>query len=236
MKKFAVFDIDGTLIRWQLYHGLVDQLAKEGHVSQDQRTAIKNARMSWKNRHHEDTFTDYQTTLVSVFHDILHSLPVEAFDRAIDTVFDTYKDQVYTYTRDLLKTLKQQGYTLFAISGSHHEIIKKLADYYGFDDAVGNEYQRNVHTFTGKHQYVVENKPEILKKLVAKHGVGWGKSIAVGDSGSDASLLKLVEQPIAFNPDRKLLVTAKEHGWALVIERKNVIYNLEQIDGRYLLV
>lgn len=236
MKKFAVFDIDGTLIRWQLYHGLVDQLAKEGHVSQDQHATIKNARMAWKNRHHDHTFSDYQSTLVKVFHDILHSLPADAFDRAIDTVFDTYKDQVYTYTRDLLKTLKQQGYTLFAISGSHHEIIKKLADYYGFDDAVGNEYQRDNNSFTGMHQYTVDNKPEILKKLVERHDVSWAESIAVGDSGSDASILELVERPIAFNPDQKLFAIAREHGWTIVIERKNVIYNLEQSDGRYLLV
>src|SRR3546814_11785501 len=29
MKKFAVFDIDGTLIRWQLYHAVVETVAKD---------------------------------------------------------------------------------------------------------------------------------------------------------------------------------------------------------------
>ncbi len=28
-QPFAVFDIDGTIIRWQLYHALADELAKE---------------------------------------------------------------------------------------------------------------------------------------------------------------------------------------------------------------
>ena len=31
-RPFAVFDIDGTLIRWQLYHSIADTLARLGHI------------------------------------------------------------------------------------------------------------------------------------------------------------------------------------------------------------
>jgi phosphoserine phosphatase len=33
-KRFAVFDLDGTLVRWQLYHALVDRLAKKGYLGE----------------------------------------------------------------------------------------------------------------------------------------------------------------------------------------------------------
>ena len=51
----------------------------------------------------------------------------------------------------------------------------------------------------------------------------------------DASVLKLVETAIAFNPEDKLYTLAKEQAWKIVIERKNVIYELEPSNGTYLL-
>ena len=49
-RSFAVFDIDGTLIRWQLYHAVADALVKLGHVEPGAYEEIKVARMNWKTR------------------------------------------------------------------------------------------------------------------------------------------------------------------------------------------
>ena len=32
-RPFAVFDIDGTLIRWQLYHAVADDMAKQNIIN-----------------------------------------------------------------------------------------------------------------------------------------------------------------------------------------------------------
>ncbi|MBX4191162.1 hypothetical protein KW794_03685, partial [Candidatus Saccharibacteria bacterium] len=49
-RPFAVFDIDGTLIRWQLYHSTADTLARLGHIEPKLHQTIKDARMVWKRR------------------------------------------------------------------------------------------------------------------------------------------------------------------------------------------
>jgi len=232
-RPFAVFDIDGTLIRWQLYHSLVDELARTGYIKKSEYRKVKESRMTWKRREHKSTFAVYRSTLVEVFHDALKTLPPSELDSAAEKVFETYKDQVYTYTRDLIARLKDQGYVLFAISGSQHEIITRLATYYGFDDAVGNQYERAGEKLTGEHQHVVENKPKVLKGLMKKYNVEFKNSIAIGDSGSDASLLELVDHPVAFNPDQTLFEIATGKKWPIIIERKNVIYELRSVDGSY---
>jgi phosphoserine phosphatase len=151
-------------------------------------------------------------------------------------VLDTYKDQVYRYTRDLIKDLKRQDYFLFAISASQDMIVNLLAMYYGFDDAGGSSYEVKKGHFTGKSQILKsERKPMFLKQLVKKHGASWQGSIAVGDSEGDIDMLAAVEQPIAFNPSKKLFDHARQQGWPIVIERKNVIYQLEPKDGKYVL-
>lgn len=80
-----------------------------------------------------------------------------------------------------------------------------------------------------------ERKPEKLNELVTKHGASWTDSIAVGDSEGDIPMLSAVERPIAFNPTKMLFDKAKEQGWSIVIERKNMVYRLEPSDGSYLL-
>jgi HAD superfamily hydrolase (TIGR01490 family) len=235
-KPFAVFDIDGTLIRWQLYHAIADNLVKFGYIAPVKFQAIKDARMVWKRRESSESFKQYELELVKLYDDILAEITVDQFERTAAAVFEEYKDQVYTYTRDLLNELKKQGYSLFAISGSQVQIVSKMAGYYGFDDYEARVDQQRNSRFTGKSTTPIFNKDAVLKRMARRNKISFNGSIAVGDSASDIKMLNLVEQPIAFNPERALFEKAKINGWKVVIERKNMIYELEKPNGRYELV
>jgi HAD superfamily hydrolase (TIGR01490 family) len=234
-KPFAVFDIDGTLIRWQLYHAIADALAKGGYVDDKAYQVVRDARIAWKRRIDAESFKTYERYLVKFYNQLLENLSVDNFMKAADSVFEEYKDQVYVYTRDLIKKLKSDGYLLLALSGSQSEIVEKVADYYGFDDYVGTTYERSGKFFTGSLIAHLGKKDEVLKKLVTRHQASWQKSVAVGDSGGDISMLEAVEVPIVFNPEKKLFDHAKGKGWKIIIERKNMVYELENKDGSYLL-
>lgn len=236
-RPFAVFDIDGTIIRWQLYHAVADRLARDGHLDSKQYAEIRAARLVWKQRQQTSSYSDYEEALVEFFNQAVTDIKVELVMAACQEVIAKYKDQVYTYTRELIKQLKQQDYLLFAISASQDEMVRELADYYGFDDAGGSTYEIRDGRYTGKSSVLKSDlKPEFLKELVAKHGATWQGSIAVGDSESDIDMLSVVEQPIAFNPTRELFETAKREGWRVVIERKHMVYELEAKNGSYVLV
>lgn len=236
MGKFAVFDIDGTLIRWQLYHALVDSLGKNRLIDQKDYQKLRQARMAWKRRISPNSFKDYERILIEVYESALPKINVRQFDKIAKDVANEYKTQVYTFTRNLIKELKNKGYFLIAISGSHYELVSFMAEQYGFDCYIGTTYVRKDDHFTGKKILANKNKGLMLKKLIAEYDLTYKKSTAIGDSESDISLLNMVENPIAFNPDQKLYTTAKSNGWKIVIERKNVIYHLEERDGKYLLV
>ncbi len=235
MTRFAVFDIDGTLIRWQLYHVMADKLAKNGLLGPSAKDQLKTARMKWKRREHSKAFHDYEAKLIEIYEAAVPTIETADFDNLINDIIEEYKDQTYTYTKELAKTLKDKGYVLLAISGSHHELVSKIAEYYGFDDAVGTKYERLGEAFTGNKFVGSHDKKSTLQKLVAKHKLTWKDSYAVGDSLSDASMLELAENPIAFNPNQELYEIATKNNWKIVIERKNVIYELENDHGKYLL-
>lgn len=231
-RPFAVFDIDGTLIRWQLYHAIADSLARQGHIKPETYQTMRESRMAWKRRT-GSSFKDYERQVIENYEAVLKTLSFKEFEQAIDSVFEEYKDQTYTYTRDLIAKLKHDGYLLFAISGSQTEIVSKIAAYYDFDDYIGTVYKRNDIGFTGSKTIGSLNKDTTLKALVQKHGTNFKSSIGVGDSHSDISMLEIVDQPIAFNPEAELFKHAKARGWKVVIERKNMIYTLQMKEGKY---
>jgi HAD superfamily hydrolase (TIGR01490 family) len=232
-QKFAVFDIDGTLIRWQLYHVLVDKLAGAGMLVADAKERLRASRMHWKRREHPDSFKAYERELINLYEEALQNVSTAAFDDLVLAVIDEYKDQTYAYSRQLLQDLKAQNYVLLIISGSHHELIEQIAKYYGFDDFIGTHYERRGTGFSGEKQVASSDKRAALQTMVKKHGLTYKGSLAIGDSASDIPMLELVEKPIAFNPDRILFEEARKKGWKIVIERKNMVYELEAKDGTY---
>jgi HAD superfamily hydrolase (TIGR01490 family) len=234
-RPFAVFDIDGTIIRWQLYHAIGDELARRGVIGTAAFQKVRTARMDWKRRSGEEQFRAYELALVAAFDGALPGLGVKVLADAAEAVFAEYKEQVYTYTRDLIGDLKKKNYLLFAVSGSPDIIVSKLADHYGFDDFAATNFEVKNGRFTGDKQLSIGQKPELLNRLINKHGTSLADSIAVGDSEGDIDMLAMVEQPIAFNPSKQLFEHATKQGWPIVLERKNVVYKLERHDGSYVL-
>jgi phosphoserine phosphatase len=110
-----------------------------------------------------------------------------------------------------------------------------MADYYGFDDHAATSFGVENGHFTGAKELSIGKKPELLSGLIKKHGASSEGSLGVGDSEGDISMLNTVEQPIAFNPSKKLFGHAQEQGWKIVLERKNVVYELRSENGKYVL-
>lgn len=232
-KKFAAFDIDGTIFRWQLYHELFDAFSEAGLIDARETGRVIAARNKWSIR--DSSFTDYEETLVGVMERAIIGLPEQTVRDMAGQILQQKGMRTYAYTRKLLATLRDQGYFLIAISGSHHQLVEPFARLHSIDVAYGSQFEIVKGKFHKRSAGVLGRKDEILHKIVASHDLSWDDSYAVGDSGGDISMLQIVTHPIAFNPDDRLFAAAVEHGWRVVIERKNMIYELENHDGTYLL-
>ncbi|MCL2869933.1 HAD family phosphatase [Candidatus Saccharibacteria bacterium] len=225
-KKFAVFDVDGTFIRWQLFHVIIDRLAKQGMLGTTVYDDIRSARMKWKQRRSSDEFQFYEDKLFKSFVKSLAGVNYDDYLAIVKATLDEYLEQTYIYTRDLANQLKQQGYALLMISGSPVEALELLAKHYGFDDFDGFRGEVKNGKFTGKYTTPMFDKNGALDRLVQKHGLSYADSYGIGDTKTDAAILAATQHPIAFNPSGHLLAEAKRRGWPVVIERKDVIYKL----------
>lgn len=226
MKKFAVFDIDGTLYRWQLYHELVQMLALQGVFPDQTYTQLDQQWNKWRGG--EVSFDDYESYVIQTMVENLPTIPIQAFETACDTIIEQSAHKTHHFPRALLKDLRGQDYTIIAITGSQQELIERFAKHYDIDIAIGATYERKKDRFTGAiTRPTIGHKPEILQALVREYKLTWDSSLAIGDSDGDITLLQLVQRPIAFNPSAGLFKHAEKHNWPIVIERKNIAYRLE---------
>ena len=235
-RPYAVFDIDGTLIRWQLYHALADKLVKLGAIDASDYRQVLRARNNWKSRRATTSFSEYEAAMIDLVGRSLPGMDYSLFKDACSDVFKRYQDQVYTFTRDLITQLRQQHYLIFALSGSPSELVSMVAEYYNFDDFAGSTYDVQDGHLSGIVKALLgPAKPKRLLTLIEQHDASLSGSIAVGDTASDIGMLELAERAIAFNPSQELFNKALESGWEVVVERKNMVYRLNYEHGSYVL-
>jgi phosphoserine phosphatase len=68
----------------------------------------------------------------------------------------------------------------------------------------------------------------VLEEFLHEAELNLDGSVGVGDTLSDVGFLELVQPPIVFNPNCSLFDVARQQDWPIVVERKDVIYNLQK--------
>jgi HAD superfamily hydrolase (TIGR01490 family) len=226
-RPVAAFDIDGTVFRSSLLIELVDRLILRGVFPEDARRAYERAQEEWLDRKGE--YEPYIRKVVASFAKYSKGVPYGDVADAAGEVIEELKHRTYRYTRDLITDLKRRGYYLLAISHSPKFIVDGFAYELGFHKSYGTFYATGASgRFTGdiEDEHLIMNKANILKRAVEKEGLTLKGSVGAGDTESDISMLSLVEDPIAFNPNRALYRHASQKLWKIVVERKDVIYEL----------
>lgn len=226
-RKFAVFDVDGTIFRSSLLIQVVERLIDTGSFPKDAAAVYERQHEKWLDR--EGDYQEYIDGVVRAFNKHLKGLHYGVLADAAEEVVERQAKHVYRYTRDLLKELKEKNYFLLAVSHSPKTVLDKFCPRMGFDKSYGIVYEIGPQElFTGKivDDHLILNKANVLKRAVEKEELSLAHSIGVGDTESDIPFLEMVAKPVCFNPNKKLYRYAKLEKWKVVIERKDVIYQL----------
>lgn len=226
-RKLAVFDIDGTLFRSGLHQEVFYELIKMGVMPSEASEKTTEKHRQWRHRIHGNAFEEFEQTLVGYIDNHLPKLKITDYEEAARRVLEKKAENVYVYTRNLLCRLQDEGYFTIAISGSQEALVEPFAQRYGFDAWMGQQWAKGEEYFTGEVVKTHTGKDKLLQIFIDKHDLTLDGSYAVGDSNGDSGMLSMVDNPIAFNPTHELLEKSLVNGWKIVVERKNVSYELE---------
>lgn len=223
----AIFDIDGTIIRSSLFVELTEELVRRNILPRAAKDEYEAQHKKWVER--EGNYEDYILAMVKTYRKFIKGVYYGDMADTAKDVVKMQKKRTYRYTRDLIKDLQKKDYFLLAVSHSPKTILDYFCPTMGFDKAYGVLYEIGPEdNFTGgvMEEHLIMNKATIVKRAIEKQGLTLKGSIGVGDTESDIAFLELVDNPICFNPNSKLYRHAKREKWKVVVERKDVIYEL----------
>jgi HAD superfamily hydrolase (TIGR01490 family) len=223
----AVFDVDGTLFRRGLLPALTRRLVSEGIFPEWVREELSRDYYAWVER--RGSYDTYDGLVVDLFLRELKGTAATELQRCARVEVEAHGRRLHMYTRDMAARLKRAGYQLIAISGSPQDILDLFLTPLGFDRSWGTVLAQDARgCYNGEVlHYPFKNKRQVLEEFLSDADVDLEGSVGIGDTLSDVGFLELVWTPLAFNPNRSLFEVAQRRGWPIVVERKDVIYNLQ---------
>jgi HAD superfamily hydrolase (TIGR01490 family) len=225
--KIAIFDIDGTIFRKNLHFELINELTWMKVFPREARDELADIYAGWLT--HEGTYEDYRKALVKLYSEHIKGCSKEAVLKASKMLVPFHAKRTYIYAEQLIKKLRAENYHLLVISGSPIEVVEEYnRQYLKFDGSFGSVYAVDAEgNYTGEASFEPsKNKGSLVEQYLYEHKLSLKDSYGIGDTESDTSFLKMVEHPIAFNPNQNLKAAAEEHGWKIVVEKKDVIYEI----------
>lgn len=224
--KLAVFDIDGTIFRKNLAFELINELAWHGVFKKDVRNELVRHYSNWLD--HKGTYEDYRRALVSMYEKNLKGCKKEEIIKAAKEAVEFFQDRTYVFAEDLIKKLRSENYNIIAVSGSPIEIVEEYNRHLKFDAVFGSVYEMDAdEIYTGAAIFEpTKDKSQVVRRYLMENNLTLADSYGIGDTESDAPVLDMVDNPIAFNPNLNLKEIAEEKGWKIIVEKKDVIYDL----------
>ncbi|MGG7177074.1 HAD-IB family hydrolase [Clostridium paraputrificum] len=235
MKKVAAFfDIDGTVYREGLITEVFKKLVKYEIIQGEKwYNEVRPEFIKWDKR--QGDYDMYLLKMVDIYMDAIKGLKRDQIDFIAKRVVEQKGDRVYTFTRDRIKWHKEQGHIVITVSGSPYELVREMANKYGFDDFRGSIYVQDEHNmYTGEviPMWDSVSKEKAIKELEELYNIDLSKSYAYGDTGGDYTMLKMVNNPYCMNPTKELLTKVVgdeelKEKVNVIVERKDVTYNLD---------
>ncbi|MCF6281973.1 MAG: HAD-IB family hydrolase [Candidatus Polarisedimenticolaceae bacterium] len=211
----VLFDLDNTLISGDSDHLWGDFLVKQGAVDE-----------VYYQRENDRFYREYQEGKLDIYEFLsfslrpLHENKLAQLQAWRETFLTQMIDPIIPQaSRDLLQKHRQAGDLLVIITATNSFITGPIAERLGVENLLATEPERVDGHFTGGVSGLPcyrEGKVSRLNSWLASNGAGLKGSWFYSDSHNDLPLLRLVDNPVAVDPDEQLRKEAVLNGWSVI--------------------
>jgi HAD superfamily hydrolase (TIGR01490 family) len=213
--SLAIFDLDNTLIADDSDYLWGQFLVEQGIVDKDQ-YASANAKF----------YDDYKQG----------TLDIKAFLRfSLRPLADNHPEQLYQWraqfieeiirplllksAQELIAKHRDRGDTLLVITATNRFVTEPIVKLYGIDNLLATTPSFKEGRYTGDFDGIPcfqEGKVKLLEAWLKDSTETMQDSWFYSDSHNDLPLLKLVDNPVAVDPDEKLRQFAAAAQWPII--------------------
>lgn len=211
----AIFDLDNTLINGDSDHAWGQFLVDEQLVDAD---IVKDA-----NDRFLKQYQDGGLDIIEYLHFALGFLtgksPEELAPLHQRFMEKAIEPMLLPKAMELIAHHKAQGHQLLVITATNRFVTEPIVHRLGFDELIACEPELKNGLYTGKPSGTpsfAHGKVVRLNEWLASRDLSLDGAWFYSDSHNDLPLLECVDNPVAVNPDDKLLNIAQERNWPVL--------------------
>ena len=211
----AVFDLDETLIapdsdrEWGVY------VCDRGLVNADE-----------YRRRNDAFYEDYLQGRLDIHEylafvcDLLHQHPMDELHRFREEfIRERIEPGILDKARDLVNDHRERGDVLLVITATIEFVTRPIVDMFSIDTLIAPELEIVDNRYTGRvlgTPSFAEGKVTRLQAWLDETGHSLAGSHFYSDSHNDLPLLRLVDHPVAVDPDPTLRTEAEKLNWRII--------------------
>lgn len=213
--SLALFDLDNTLIAGDSDYEWGKWLVHKNKVDKDH-----------YKRMNEQFYRDYEAGVLDIYAYLDFALaPLAQIEPAeLDALHREFMEQIIApmwlpSAEKLLARHREKGDLLVIISATNRFIVEPICHKLGVEEIIATEPEQINGRYTGKVSGMPsyqQGKVERLHDWLQNRHETLRGSYFYSDSINDLSLLKLVDNPVAVNPDSKLKAEAQAQAWPIM--------------------
>lgn len=211
----AIFDLDNTLLGGDSDYLWGQYLSENGHVDGEQQK-IKN----------QQFYGQYQAGTLDI-----HEFLAFQFTPLKENTFAVLAEWRENYLAEKIEPImlpkaqalvqkhRNQGDTLMIITATNSFITRPIADKLGIDLLIATEPEQIDGEYTGNTAGIPsfhQGKVDRLNQWLEDNQHDMAGSYFYSDSHNDLPLLDIVDNPVAVDPDPKLIDAATQNGWPII--------------------
>lgn len=211
----AIFDLDNTLIGGDSDHAWGEFIVSRGLVDRE----------GYKARN-DDFARDYAAGTLDIQAYLAFALQLlaehpEAQLTAWHAEFmaEMIEPIMLPRAKELIEQHRARGDTLMIITATNRFVTAPIAARLGIDILLATECERVDDRYTGRSTDVPcfrEGKVTRLQRWLDENGASLEGAYFYSDSHNDLPLLRMVDNPVAVDPDETLQAHAQENGWKVI--------------------
>jgi len=213
----AFFDVDNTMMQGASIYYFARGLARRKYFSTTDvmRFAWKQLRFRVIAAEHGGDVTAAKAAALA----FVEGWKVETLERLSEEIFDELMaDRIWSGTHALARLHLDAGQRVWLVTAAPVELGRIIAQRLGLTGALGTVAEHINGVYTGRLVGEMLHGPakgEAIKALAAREGLDLAACSAYSDSFNDLTMLSMVGDPCAVNPDAKLRAYARQQGWRI---------------------
>jgi HAD superfamily hydrolase (TIGR01490 family) len=218
--RAAIFDFDGTLYKKETFPVLMKHL--KHHPLYHKRykrffRTILPPYIGYKLKIYPEHRMRERS--MQIYLSSLNNLSTEEVYSYFGELADKMQDDYNTKVLEKLNSHLAKGDMVMIVSGAFTPLLKAAANKYNIDKIIGTEVPFAENKFDSKAPiYHIQGarKKEKIQEAFKNSEIDWENSYAYADSLSDLPVLEMVGNPVAVQPEPRLLTVAEERKWEII--------------------